>query len=68
MGLSAAWTHFLLGRIWYEWDDLAAAEEHFHAVIDRRDQAHFLPLQGACLVSPSRWRRRVGPISRTPTC
>lgn len=46
-GLSAAWAHFLLGRISYEWDDLPSAEIHYRAVIERRDQAHFLPLQGS---------------------
>jgi LuxR family transcriptional regulator, maltose regulon positive regulatory protein len=45
--LSIAWANFLLGRLCYEWDDLPAAEAHFRAVLDRRDEANFLPLQGS---------------------
>ena len=45
--LSAAWANFLLGRVYYEQDDLDRAETHFRAVVERRDRAHFLPLQGS---------------------
>src|SRR6185503_15216505 len=30
--LSTAWAHYLLGRVYYEWNELAAAEAHFAAV------------------------------------
>lgn len=45
--LSIVWANFLLGRVCYEWDDLPTAEAHFRAVLDHRDGANFLPLQGS---------------------
>jgi len=34
------WGHYLLGRIAYEWNDLADAREHFNAVLNLGDDAH----------------------------
>jgi LuxR family maltose regulon positive regulatory protein len=43
----AAWAHHLLGCIYYAWDDLSAAEEHFTAVVDLRHKANVLALRGS---------------------
>ncbi|MCC6315591.1 MAG: hypothetical protein IT337_16455 [Thermomicrobiales bacterium] len=45
--LSDSWVHYTLGLVCYEWNDLAGAAEQFRMVIDRRHQAHVLPLQGS---------------------
>jgi LuxR family maltose regulon positive regulatory protein len=42
-----AWIHYLLGRVYYEWNQLSAAREQFAAVVERRDQAHFYALQAS---------------------
>ena len=39
--VTATWTHHVLGRVLYEWNDLERAAEQFSAVVGRRDEAHF---------------------------
>jgi LuxR family maltose regulon positive regulatory protein len=38
--LHSGWGHYTLGRIAYEWNDLAGASEHFNAVLALGDGAH----------------------------
>jgi LuxR family maltose regulon positive regulatory protein len=42
-----AWTHYFLGRVYYESNDLNAALEHYSAVIARRDRAHCYALRAS---------------------
>jgi LuxR family maltose regulon positive regulatory protein len=47
LGFIGAWAHYLLGRVHYEWDQLAAAAEHYRAVIDLRQDAAVFALRGS---------------------
>jgi LuxR family maltose regulon positive regulatory protein len=38
--LSQAWAHFFLGCVYYQWDELDSAEEHFAAIMEYRYFAH----------------------------
>ncbi|MGD2048832.1 MAG: LuxR C-terminal-related transcriptional regulator, partial [Chloroflexota bacterium] len=38
--LSRAWAHFFLGNVYYQWDELDSAEEHFAAIMEYRYFAH----------------------------
>ena len=42
-----AWVECWLGHVYYEWNDLDAALEHYGAVVERRDSAHFFALRAA---------------------
>ena len=42
-----AWAEYFLGRVYYEWNDLDAALEHYTAVLERRDRAHFYTVQAS---------------------
>ena len=46
-GLTLAWAHYLLGRVYYEWNELAEAEAHFMAVCALRHKCHFMLLRNA---------------------
>jgi LuxR family maltose regulon positive regulatory protein len=37
--LSSTWTHYGLGRVYYEWNDLGRAVEQYSTVIERRHEA-----------------------------
>jgi LuxR family maltose regulon positive regulatory protein len=43
------WAHELLGRVAYEWDDLAAAERHFSAVLAERHRCHLVAVREALI-------------------
>jgi len=43
----AASAHYVLGRVYYAWDDLDAAEQQFTAVVDRRHLANRYALCGS---------------------
>ena len=45
--LTTAWAHYLLGRVYYEWNELADAEAHFAAVHAVRHKCHFMLLRNA---------------------
>jgi LuxR family transcriptional regulator, maltose regulon positive regulatory protein len=45
--LTLAWAHYLLGRVSYEWNELAEAEAHFAAVCALRHKCHFMLLRNA---------------------
>jgi len=47
LGFLAAWAHYFLGRIHYEWDNLAAAADHFAAVVELRHSAPVYALRGS---------------------
>jgi LuxR family maltose regulon positive regulatory protein len=55
VGYVGAWAHCLLGRIYYEWDQLPVAAEQFRAVFDLRQCAAMLAvrasLQGLALTN-----------------
>jgi LuxR family maltose regulon positive regulatory protein len=38
--LSRAWAHYFLGSVYYQWDELDSAEEHFAAIMEYRYFAH----------------------------
>jgi LuxR family maltose regulon positive regulatory protein len=56
--LYQAWAHFFLGNVYYQWDELDSAEEHFAAIIKDRYLAHQASLQnglfGLALVHQAR--------------
>jgi LuxR family maltose regulon positive regulatory protein len=39
--VTATWIQHILGRLLYEWNDPERAAEQYHAVVRRRDEAHF---------------------------
>src|SRR5262249_9174191 len=43
----AAWAHYALGRIHYEWDDLDAAAKHYVSVVDLRHSAPVFALRAS---------------------
>jgi LuxR family transcriptional regulator, maltose regulon positive regulatory protein len=45
--LTNAWAHYFLGRVHYEWNELADAEAHFAAVCAVRHKCHFMLLRNA---------------------
>ncbi len=47
--MSASWAHYALGLSAYQRNDLATAEEHFTAVVDAQDAAHFLAARDSLL-------------------
>jgi LuxR family maltose regulon positive regulatory protein len=47
LGFVGAWAHYLLGRVYYEWDQPAAAAEQFRAVFDLRHSAAVFALRGS---------------------
>jgi LuxR family maltose regulon positive regulatory protein len=52
----AVWAHELLGRVAYEWDDLAAAERHFAAVLAERHRCHLVAVREALIgLTLTRW-------------
>jgi LuxR family transcriptional regulator, maltose regulon positive regulatory protein len=47
LAFSNYWAHWLLGVVYYEWNNLDAAIYHFSAVIANQHQAHFWSVQDA---------------------
>jgi LuxR family maltose regulon positive regulatory protein len=45
--LTLAWAHYFLGRVHYEWNELAEAQAHFEAVRALRHKCHFMVLWNA---------------------
>ncbi len=48
--LSAAFAHWLLGRISYEWNETNTAIQHFLSAVDRRYAAHYAVFRDSVLV------------------
>ena len=47
LALSQYWAHWLLGLVYYEWNNLDAAVYHFSAVVANQHQAHFWVVRDA---------------------
>ncbi len=47
LAISHYWAHWLLGLVYYEWNNLDAAVYHFSAVVTNQHQAHFWVVQDA---------------------
>jgi LuxR family maltose regulon positive regulatory protein len=45
--VTTSWAHYLLGLVYYEWNELTEAQSHFEAVLALADRAHFLASQGS---------------------
>ena len=45
MGFMQYWAHFILGTIYYQWNELDLADDHFANVIENHYLAHLAPLQ-----------------------